>query len=480
MIVAVCIVVLGGVTAGLSLSGGKSDASSSAASSATIELVSKKSEDIVSMSVKNKKGSYVLLPVVTASSNAFSTASVSSETASAAATTTTYTIKGMDGVKIDTAAVGQVVQNGFSLVATKNLGAMDNLDEFGLKDPQATVEVSFKDGSTYNYKIGGECATDSASYYMCGENSNNVYVVGVDAGILENVNYFVSKDILAITSSTGENDFTKITLSGKNFPQPITMQKNAAITSITTPVSVETDATKLSALQTALATLTASSIEAVNPNAAALKTYGLDTPSAVAEFTVNKGSYKLLLGAKNGSSYYAMLDKENVVYLVTQDSVSAWAQANVFALRSKTLLMPMISDVKSITITEGTTPTALSIARTKDEKKSTEDTPAYTYKVTGTSGKELAYDTNYKSFYTSLIGIELLEAASTKPAGNPDYSIEYAYFDKSNKDTIQFYKSGDRRFTAVVNGQVYGIVTSADVEKIISNFKLLQDGQTVS
>jgi hypothetical protein len=477
MIVAVCVVVLGGVTAALTLTpGAKAGTASSTASTETIELVSKKSEDIVSMSVKNKKGSYTLIPVVTPSSST----SAASGASSAEAASTTYSIKELAGVPIDSSAASQVVQNGFSLVATKNLGAVTNLEEYGLKDPQATVEVSFKDGSTYNYKIGSVCSTDSASYYMCGENSNNVYVVGVDGGILDSVNYFVSKDVLAVTSSSGTNDFTKITLSGKNYAKPVTIQKTDSVTSITAPISTQTDDTKLTALETALATVTATSVEAVNPDAAALKKYGLDTPSAVAEFTVNKGNYKVIAGAQNGDNYYVMLDKGNAVYLVSKDSAGAWVNTSAFALRSKLILMPNIATVKSITVTQGTTPAVLTIARTKDEKTSTEDKPAYTYKVTGTSGKELAYDTNYKKFYESLISLELLEEANTKPSGKPDYTIQYAYYDKSNTDTVEFYKSGDRRYTAVLNGQVCGTVVSTDLEKVSSKLKLLQDGQTVS
>lgn len=160
------------------------------------------------------------------------------------------------------------------------------------------------------------------------ENSNNVYVVSVDAGILDNENYFISKDILAITNSSGENDFTKIQLSGKNFPQPITIAKTGTAEKITSPFSAATDTTKLNAVQTALATVTATSVVSVNPDAAALKGYGLDQPAAIAEFTVNKGNYKLLVGAKKDDGYYVMLDKVNAVYLVSASSIGAWVETS--------------------------------------------------------------------------------------------------------------------------------------------------------
>lgn len=477
IIVAVGIVVLGGTVAALTLTGGGTSAASSAASAATVELVSKKSEDIVSMSVKNKKGSYTLIPV---DKPAASSAAPAASGSSSGSTERTYTVQGLENVPIDSTAAGQVIQNGFSLVASKNLGAIDNLEEFGLKDPQATVEVSFKDGSNYNYKIGSACATDSTSYYMCGENSNNVYVVSVDGGILDSESYFISKNVLAITNGSDDNDFTKISLSGKNFPQPITVAKTGTVNTITAPISAEADPVKIQAIQTALATVTAASVEKVQPTAADLKTYGLDQPAAIVEFTVNKGSYKLMAGAKKDSNYYVMLDKVNVVYLISADSISSWVSTNAFTLQNKLLLLPTVTDVKAITVTQGGSPSALTVARTKDESKSTEDKPAYTYKVTSSGGKELDYETNYKNFYKNLIGLELLEAANGKPVGAPVYTVEYQYFDKTAKDTIQFYKGAERRYIAVVNGRVYGVMVSSDVDKMISSYQQLQNGQPVA
>lgn len=469
-IVAGCIVVLGGAVAALALSGGGSGGASSAALSSAIPLISKKSEDVVSMTVKNKKGSYTILAQDT---------KTPSSSSSGTAETRTYTIKGLDGVSVDTTLTQQTVQDGYNLSATQNLGEMSNPEEFGLKDPQATVEVRYQDGSSHTYKVGSPSATESTAYYISVDDSKNIYVATLDGGIFDNQNYFISKQILAITSSSGENDFTAITLSGKNYAKPIQLTKADKTMQIVSPVKADADTNAMTALQTALATVTANSVEAVKPDAAALKTYGLDQPSAIAEFTVNKGSYKLMIGAKKDDSYYVMLDQSNVVCLVSASSLTSVVQTDAFTLRSKSILLPSIDTVKSIAVTQNGTSSAVNVARTKDETKSTQDTPAYTYKVTGSSGKELAYDTNYKSFYLHLIGLELLEQTDKTPTGTPVYQVEYQYFDKTTKDTIAFYAGGDRRYTAVVNGQVYGNVTSSEVDKMITAWKQLQAEQTV-
>ncbi|HBG55196.1 MAG TPA: hypothetical protein DDW99_02940, partial [Ruminococcaceae bacterium] len=332
IVAAVCAAVLGGAAFALSRSPGGGESSSAASSSPGLELVSKKDQDVASMKVTNKKGSYTLVP---APKSAASSSPAASSSASSAASSVTYTVSGLEGCPINTSATESVVKNGFSLVATKNLGAVSSLQEYGLADPQASVEVRFKDGSSFSYKIGGQTATDASAYYMCGENSNNVYVVSVDQGLLEDKTYFVSKEILAVPESSssssasdaaaGGYDFTQISLSGANFPKPVRFEKTGSGLAITQPAAYEADADKLNALETALESLTADTVEAVRPDAAALKKYGLDRPSAVAEFTVNRKSYRLLLGAKTGSSYPAMLDGVDVVYTVTQDKVAPWA-----------------------------------------------------------------------------------------------------------------------------------------------------------
>lgn len=473
ILVAVCIVVLGGALLTLKLTGNDKAASSSASSTASIELVSKKSEDVVSMNVVNEKGSYTLIPVKAPA------ASGTSSSASSGASGPTYTVKELGGCPINTSATDSVVKNGFSLVASKNLGTVSDLEEFGLKNPQATVKVKFQDGGTYDYKIGKTSATDSSAYYMCGLNSDNVYIVSIDQGLLENASYFVSKDILAITSSAGENNFTKIALSGASYPQPVTFSVYKTDLRISSPSTYTADSAKLSSLKTALASLTADSVEAVNPDAAALKKYGFDNPTAVARFSVNGANYTITAGAKDGDDYYVMLGGVNVVYKAASAGIEAWALQSLYDLRSKTILAPGVETVKSLTVTAGSSKNVLNLTRTKDEKQSTEDTTYYTYKVTGNAGKSLDYDTNYKNFYTKLTGVSILQGASEKPAGSPVMTVQYQYFDGSEADTVTFYQSGDRRYTAVLNGQVFGLVAQDDLDTVTENIAALESGKAV-
>lgn len=477
IVIAVVAAVLGGALLTLKLTGNNTTASSSASSAASIELVSKKSEDVVSMNVVNQKGSYTLVPVSKAPSAASSAAS--SQASSDGTGSVTYTVRELSGCPINTSETESVVKNGFSLVASKNLGTVSSLDEFGLQNPQATVRVSFKDGSSYDYKIGKVSATDSTAYYMCGLNSDNVYIVSIDDGLLEGPDYFISKDILAITSSSGDNDFARIILSGSAYPKPVTLSLSENDLKITAPAEYSVDATALSDLKTNLSTLTADSVAAVNPDAAALKKYGLDHPAAAADFTVNGKRYTLNVGSKDGGDRYVMLGGVNVVYSAAATSLS-WSDKGLFGLRDKKILSPDMESVKSVTVVSGGKTDELNVARTKDASKSTQDKTYYTYKLTGNGGKSLDYEKNYLNYFSAITGVTVLQDAQEKPSGAPDLTLTYRYFDKSGADTVEFYKSGDRRYTAVLNGSVFGVVTQDDLDTLTNETALMESGKAVS
>lgn len=475
-IVGVCVVVLGGALAALKLTGNDTGSASSSSSGASIQLVSKKSEDVVSMKVTNQKGTYTLLPMKTASANLKNTSSAPSDAA------INYTVSELGGCPVDTSATSTVVQDGFSLVASKNLGTVSNLDQYGLKNPQASVDVSFKDGSTFSYKIGKPSATDASSYYMCGANSSNVYIVAADQGLFEEARYFASKTVTSIGGAGGQqqqNDFTKLTFTGAAYPQPVTIEDVNKVMMITSPERCETDYSALTAAQGQLTSLTANGVAAVNPDAAALKKYGFDKPTASVEFTVNKGSYQLTVGAKSSTGYYVMLGGVNVVYDVSADSVSGWVSAGLFGLRSKNVISPTIDDISGMTITSGSDVCKVDVARTKDTSKSTQDKTYYNYKVTQNNGKAVNYNKAYINFFENIAGIAILEDAKTVPSGTPALTIEYSYFEKPKKDVVQYIKSGDRRYTAVLNGKPFGIVTQDDLDTINSNVKQLEAGGEV-
>ncbi|HCW79488.1 MAG TPA: hypothetical protein DG942_00090 [Ruminococcaceae bacterium] len=480
VIVAVAAAVLGGVAIALTHTpGGKGTTSSAAGSSsvASIKLISKSSADVASMKVTNKKGSYTLIPVPSGKIGASSTAP--SALPSSSGSSVTYTVEELSGCPVDTGETGSAVKNGFSLSATKNIGAVSSLEDYGLQDPLATVQVTFHDGSTFSYKIGNATATDSSAHYMCGISSNSVYIVSIDQGLLEGADYFISKEIVS-SSNASSSDFTKIALSGSNFPTPLTLQKDKSGTlAITAPDAYKADATSLNSLMTTLSSITAESVVKVKPDAAALKQYGLSSPTTVAEYTIGNKSYKLIVGVKSGSNYYAMIGGVDVVYSVTAENLSGLVSQSMFSLRSKLVFQPDIETVKDLSIVSGNTSYTVNLARKENSSSSTQGGKSYTYKVTGNGGKALDYSSNYTNLYQKLTGLMIYDASSTKPSGSPAVTVKYGYFDKAGTDTVEFYLTSGH-YTAVLNGKVLGLCSKSDLDAIMQSASDFETGKTVS
>ena len=483
IVVAAAIVVLGGVVAVLQLTDKDEESSSSAETSSAIQLVSKSSEDVVSMKVTNDNGGYTLVPEKKAETS--SSADSGSASSGTGEDETKYTLEGLEDLPINTSATSVVMEDGFSLVANRDLGTVNSLSDYGLDDPQAAVDVTFKDGSSYHYKIGKASATDSSAYYMCGADSSNVYIVSLSSGLFEGETYFIDKNLTSIgtTDSSGNSGaaslFTKIELTGKNYPEDVVFTMDEDEMSITSPERYSVNSNTLSNAETALASLTADTVEAIHPDADALKKYGLDQPTAVVNFTAGDTTYKIVAGAKSDGNYYVMFNNVNVVYGIEASKVSAWVDKSLFAFRSKLIYLPNIVTVNSFTVTVGDTANVLKVSRTEDTSSSTEDNKVYTYTLTGNDGKSLDYEDNYKNFYQTAIGVQILEPADSIPDGKPELTYEYRYFDSGTVDTIQFIKSADRRYTVVFNGKPFGIVTQNDIDAVEKNIRILESGETV-
>lgn len=472
IIVGAGVVVLGGALAALLLAGGGEEPSSSSesASSAVISLVSKQEEDIVSMKVTNENGSYTIVP---------HTEEV--EASSGTSTKTTYLVEELGDLPINTYTTDRVVEYGFSLNASKNVGEVENLADYGLKNPRATVKVTFKDDTVYEYNLGDVSAGDSSSCYMSGKGSSNVYVVSIDAAVFNSVEDFVDKKLVNVSTADPNTPavFNYLKLSGTNFEVPVTLEGDNSLTEMTAgEQSLDPDAEKVSALTTALTTITADQALYLHPTEEQLKECGLDDPAAIVEFTVEGATYKLMAGGKSEdkSEQYLMKDGVDVIYTISSSKISAWTDNSAFNLRTKFILLPMITDVEKLTVSLDGKDNVFVLSRTKDEEKSTEDTPSYTYTVTG-NGKEITYK-NFQQYYKSMIQIQLLEPTKEEPQGDPDLTITYQYYGDTGKptDVVDYYEISDRRYLVTVNGTVSGIVASTNVQTFL-NFtpKILVD-----
>lgn len=498
VIVLVCIAVLVGAVLVLALTGGEGDSVSSTAgstSSAAVEaLINREDTELKTMEVTNEEGGYTIHAEPEASSSAAESGTESGTESGASSSTTVKMLYTVDGLKDDyanrslvTAAVNDVL----TLLPSRDLGEIDSLSEYGLDKPVAKVKATYTDGSTFSYWVGDASAGTDGARYICEEGSNTVYIATLGDFLYGSNVQFVRNDVLSITSkdetaSSEENlessiKFTKISLSGTNYDEPIELvsDDDGSTIKMVKPRTASTNETEMDTLKEALTTLTAYGAVAAEPTQEDLEKYGLADPAARVEFTAEGDNYAMVASNADDEGYcYLMLEGRNVVYKVLESRVSAWLNADSFKLQSRLTYQPMLTELKSMEVSVNGKANTFTFKRTKNEEKSTEDEVAYDYTVAGPDGKELDYE-NFRNFYKSFIVLSLIENTADIPDGDPEITATYRYFDKSDVDVVEFYRASGRRYTVVVNGQVLGNTVTSGMETALESMELLIQGEEV-
>ena len=139
--------------AALNFLGNRSGSSASSSVSTTeISLLNQGLSNLTQIEVQNSSGSYTLVRDESGTLAAQSSSSGGS-------TDPVFTIKELSGYDLDSTAVKAAAQNGCALSASKAIDVSSGTSStsgFGLENPQATMKMTYEDGSTATLLIGGQ------------------------------------------------------------------------------------------------------------------------------------------------------------------------------------------------------------------------------------------------------------------------------------------------------------------------------------
>ncbi len=459
----VCVIVLAGAVVLLKVTEGVrgGEDASSQTSSQTTDLIGKEEEDIASILVTNEHGSYTIKPQEKEMEE------------------TSYYIEELHGFVVNTTSVTSAVTNGYKLTCQRDLGAVEDLSEYGLDAPAATVKVTYKDGDILTYALGDATPSNSSYYYALVGDSDHVYIVSsVSSNFFNPVSNYVDKSVVSLTPETedGTNVFTKLTLSGGNYPEvlSVAIDSEAGTCRLTAPVAFDADKSVVNTITAALESITASSVAVLHPDESKLQELGLDAPEAVIEFTANGQDYKLSVAKKDDSTYYMLRNGVDLVYEVGADTVSTWISLSRFEMRDHTVLSGIVTEFSGVTYA-GAAEGSISISRTVDEEESTEENTVYAYEATLSNGNTLSYDT-FRTDFADLLMLEVTEEAQDAPAGDPALRLELSRFDADGLTVVEFYPASERRYYAVRDGEVLGLVRADVYEELEVQLVALLDG----
>ena len=397
-------------------------------------------------------------------------------------------IKDCDNIAIDSSAVKKIQNAVKGITAEKKVtDGKGRLNEFGLEDDPVEVTVTGK-GEKESLMIGDEVpGQDSSQWYVLWK--EEVYIVS-DSNV-EAFQYGV-KDLISkqITPDRDESDDSfRVTLAdiqGEGMDEiQIRHQGSEELAGyqvdsyqLTAPINYPASAAVSEDILPMFFGLKAQEVAVLHPTAEDRAQVGLDRPYRQVEIEYQtkdseKNKISILVSNIDGAGNLYVENGSDVIYKCRPQDIS-WLNLTVDTVISHTILIPDVTSLKTLTITQG-------------------DGSSYQIQLQnmGTDNGKVLYDEkeldvdSFRNFYYGLISVEadevILENLPDTSGMNKIAEIQFAYMDESKKsDTVTYYSESARKAYAVLDGNERGFrLSETQLDTVLGNLQKLINGEEI-
>lgn len=464
--------------------------SSSDSDSEKVVITDKEQENVLRLEVSNETGSY--------SFDRKSREVSSTDDDGNVSTSTEYywSSPELEGITPNDTTIGAFVRNmaGLSAASEVEAGASD-LEKYGLSQPAATVKVTFDDGTSKELCFGIRNPAASNYVYLCEKGSSDVVQVSYysTGSAFYAITDFVNLMLTESYNAENPQELDYLIIDRKDLDEPVEIaymydvveessKEDSVITTfnshrINSPIVAELDTTSGQTVCYGLYGLTASNCLYIDPTAEQLSEMGLDDPFCKVSFKYGGKERVLLFGNEilateddltSVAGYYMMFEGDRLVYSI-DTSKAPWYTLQVQDIMSRRPVSPYIYTIDTLTVT---TPDGEYVF------KVTGDAEDHTFTIGDTAVDDLGFRQFYQHLITS-VGEELFFSdAEYEPYVKVEfkYRPEYEEVYGTDKDTLEYFKSDDRKNIVSVNGSVLFKVRQLYTERLISNLEALLNG----
>ena len=387
---------------------------------------------------------------------------------------TVYTIKGYEDFDLQ-AGNPDLIASAAAKLEFSRVATLDKAKsgEFGFDSPRAGVTVTYNDNTKSIITVGSEAPQQAGTYVKFGT-GDAVYVV--DTETVEPFAFGVT-DLISLTinnaaDNTDNNEASKITVSGANFPEAVTLVPNtnenySASYQMTAPASRLANEKESSLVSGGIRGLFALSVKMVNPTDSQLSSLGLSNPYARLTASYPDLTVDLIASQPDSEgSVNLMVSGRSVVYAVSADKVP-WVTTSYEKLCSEYALYPKLTALSNVSVTADGKTTDFELSThesvtTDDEGVETSNTVT----VVTHNGDEIQIG-DFSTFYDKLAMIALADAKTDNSSGSDVLRVRYTFADGSS-DSVSFVDAGGDLYVVVVNGEMAGHSHKADVSRAVS------------
>lgn len=401
--------------------------------------------------------------------------------------TTYWTVEGIDVSKLSSTSTNSIIAAASNIIAKREIKTKTP-SECGFDSPKFKIAVTSSACDPFTILVG-DASPDSLGSYMMLEGDEKIYVVAdeefseFDFKLLDLTDK-TSIPITTFASNTADNKtadgtyafFDSLTLSGKLFPEMITIINNqdksdsAALLPylITTPSNRYANSENLTSLVSLFSTENAvAGNYALDVTDETLKLYGLDNPDAIVTMTIDGDARTFKFSIIDDEYSAVVYDGAPMIRKVITSNF-AFLSLKPEDLYHKNLFMYSINDIKSLKFndSEGNTNFDISYEEVEGSDK--------VYHVLA-NGKEIVAD-NFQDFYADFVGTQCTDFTTQDVSAKPDGTVTFVFYDDS-EIVIDFYRVNDTEYQYHINGNAMGKITSSAYQKAAKNIKSIAAGE---
>lgn len=413
-----------------------------------------------------------------------------------------FVIPDLKSAPSKSASINDAVSVFTQIIAESEVGKdLTNLDEYGLKEPLASVLITYKNGSIA-FDIGDLSPTGNG-YYICQQGTNHVFVAPLSVGIYAVDDKFAYINLSLITAATSNDEAVtveKLTIKRRDkedtilekIPDADEEDENFVTFNthmILSPIRVEADSQRADSIINGFNGFSASLAHAVELDEVDYELAGLNNPTAtifartsttIEEQKTTK-NYKLTIGNpiyvkdEDGNdtneieSYYGVFDGVDVLFSFSVAKLP-WLDFEMADIMSRRPLMPYIFSVDGVEFGWASDEShKLEIFGDSDENSAKLD------------GEAISVD-RVKEIFQFFLSLPGEDNFSGEVEGEPIAWFKYNHRDSGlGTDLVEIFESPqDRKIIIQINGtplfktrQMYG-------NKLVDNMKAFVNGGEIT
>lgn len=458
-------ILAGGTVAVIKLIPEREEKTSSTPSVEEIEVLSHSRDDLKSITVNNKNGSFKLYPETTNTSGE-SNSSI-----------TNWYLDGYEKDVVSTSSIASIVSSVASIDASREVTKLSAAD-CGLETPTITVDIITTDDKQFSVLIGSE-SPDKSGYYLKLSDSDKIYVV--DSSVQSTLEFTAlsladnssmpgisTDDTDYFNSETGLITFDSLEISGKNFPKPLYIVPNNddvispyaqfVITSPEERIAENVDKV-FNIFNSGVGVSGAYSFDV---SANSLAAVGLDKPDFTATMKIKDISHTFKFKLQEDGCYAAVCDGAKVIKKVDASSLE-FIDYTTTDFYASWVCLNSIDTLKSFTFKVGEKSYEFGIEANSDEDSDDK------YIIT-IDGKTLTSLT-FQNFYQECVSLSCNDFTVKDITATPNISIIFTFKDGAGEQVYDFVESDATKYQYSLNSVPKGNVSASSLNQLVKQLE---------